>query len=389
MSAFSLLTLALLISFPSVNAVLYTPALPAIADFFHISDGVAQYTISYFLIGYTAGQLIYGPLANRFGRKNALLAGVGLQILSSLMCALASLNHQYAILVFGRFLLALGSGVGLKMTFTIINEMYEPKQASRILSYLIIAFALMPALSVMAGGILITHFDWSSTFYAGALYGALVLACVTALPKTDTPLDINAFKLSSLWNGYLVPFKDTNLVTGGLIIGGATCCLYLFSTLAPFIAITKLHMPAIQYGSASFITAFGLLTGSLLSAQLLKKYASINIIYCGLFIAFLGSLLMLGLTHLYLPAIYCLFIPTMICYIGLSFVFANTSSIAMQSSTDKANASAVMNFINIGFATVVMFLVGKLSIQVYLLPLLFLIVCSFMLGLMKYLARSS
>jgi DHA1 family bicyclomycin/chloramphenicol resistance-like MFS transporter len=112
------MTLLLMISFASVNAVLFTPALPAIANYFTISNDLAGYTITWFLVGYAFGQLFYGPLANRFGRKPALYAGISLQIISSFICAFSGLVHVYAVLVLGRFLLALGSGVGLKMVFT-------------------------------------------------------------------------------------------------------------------------------------------------------------------------------------------------------------------------------------------------------------------------------
>src|SRR5271156_684920 len=119
-----LLTLLLMISFASVNAVLFTPALPNIAHFFAISDSTAQLTITWFLIGYALGQLLYGPLANRFGRKKALFVGIGLQIISSFICVASGLAHTYWLLVTGRLLLALGSGVGLKMAFTLVNECY-------------------------------------------------------------------------------------------------------------------------------------------------------------------------------------------------------------------------------------------------------------------------
>ena len=132
----SFITLLMLISFASVNAVLFTPALPQIATSFAITTESAQQTLSWFLIGYALGQLIYGPLANRFGRKPALYSGVALQILSSLLCVLAGKLHFYPLLVLGRFLLALGSGVGLKMTYTLVNESYEPSIASQKISYL-------------------------------------------------------------------------------------------------------------------------------------------------------------------------------------------------------------------------------------------------------------
>src|SRR5687768_11997152 len=99
----SFFTLLMMISFASVNAVLFTPALPDIANFFAISTDSAQYTITWFLIGYTLGQLLYGPIANRYGRKPALYFGVSLQIISSFLCIFAGMIHQYSLLIIGRF----------------------------------------------------------------------------------------------------------------------------------------------------------------------------------------------------------------------------------------------------------------------------------------------
>lgn len=212
-------TLLLLISFASVNAVLFTPALPDIAYFFEIREDVAQQTITWFLIGYALGQLVYSPIANRFGRKPALYAGIILQITSSLLCVLAGVIHEYWLLVIARFMLALGSGVGLKMTFTLVNECYEPKMASQKISYLMLAFAITPGLSVGIGGILNTYYGWTSCFYAGAIYGCLLLLLVTRLPETQKTLDLNAFKMKYLLHSYSSQFKNRQLIAGGL-----SCC---------------------------------------------------------------------------------------------------------------------------------------------------------------------
>jgi DHA1 family bicyclomycin/chloramphenicol resistance-like MFS transporter len=216
------MTLLLIISFASVNAVLFTPALPAIAGFFAISDGEAQQTITWFLVGYAIGQLVYGPIANRFGRRPALYAGIFLQIISSLVCIFAGVIHVYTLLVLGRFLLALGSGVGLKMTFTLVNEVYEPATANRKLSYLMMAFAMTPGLGVMVGGILISYFSWASTFYAGIIYGVILLLLVSRLPETQQQPDLDAFKIKHLVQCYLVQFKNAQVIAGGLLMGGAT-----------------------------------------------------------------------------------------------------------------------------------------------------------------------
>ena len=99
------------------------------------------------------------------------------------MC-FSGIVHAYSILVLGRFLLALGSGVGLKMTFTLINETYEPLHASQKLSYLMIAFAITPGVRRYDRGILNTYFGWTSTFYAGALYGIILICLAIRLPET-------------------------------------------------------------------------------------------------------------------------------------------------------------------------------------------------------------
>lgn len=377
------LTLLLMISFASVNAVLFTPALPAIASFFAISDSAAQMTITWFLIGYAVGQLLYGPIANRFGRKKALYTGIILQIASSLLCVLAGFFHLYFILVIGRLFLALGSGVGLKMTFTLVNEIYESTIANQKLSYLMIAFAITPGIGVMIGGVLSTHFGWQSTFYAGAVYGMILLALSTTLPETQKQLDLKALKWDHLISSYLDQFKNRRLVTGGLLMGSATCFVYVFAALAPFIAINIMHMNASNYGMANLIPPIGLVVGSLISAQLAKKHKPIFIINLGILISFFGSSLMLVFLLMKLSIIIALFCSMLLCYFGLALVFANASIIALANTVDKAHGSAVMNFINMGFVTLIVLSIGKISINLFLLPSVFLGICIFMILLQK------
>lgn len=378
-----IMTLLLLISFASVNAVLFTPALPDIAAYFSITDKSAEQTISLFLVGYALGQLIYGPIANRYGRKPALYAGISLQILSCFLCIFAGYIHFFTLFTFGRFLLALGSGVGLKMTYTLVNETHEPKSASQKLSYLLMAFAITPGLSVMAGGILNSHFGWQSTFYACAIYGFILLFLSMKLPETKPDTDINALKLQHLIDGYLNQFKNMQLLAGGLLMGGSTCFVYVFATLAPFIAIDMLHMSSTTYGFANLLPSLGLVTGSILSAQLVKKYQQNLIIKIGIIITILGSIMMLISILLNMTALMMLFIPMMFCYIGLALIPANASIIAMKNVNDKAHGSAVMSFTNMGFTTLVVLLLGYMQSQLLLMPIMFIILCGIMIMFYK------
>ena len=368
----SFLTLLLMISFASVNAVLFTPALPNIADFFHITDSTAQQTILWFLIGYALGQLIYGPLSSYFGRKKALYLGIGLQIISSLICVLAGLLHEYLLLITGRFLMAVGAGVGLKMCFTLVNENYEPKIASQKMAYLMLSFAITPGLSIALGGILNAHFGWMSCFYVGAFYGVILFWMITRLPTLQETLDPKAFELSHLIHGYATPFKSTKLVLGGFVMGGATSFIYVFSALAPFVAMNILGMNSTQYGAANILPAVGLALGSIISAKLTKHRSLQFTMGVGMLISAIGVIAMFILTMLHYSALISLFIPMFIIYCGLSLVFANVSTLAMNQVQDKAHGSAVMNFINIGMATIVVFTAGWFAINSLLLPIIFI-----------------
>jgi len=374
-------TLLLLISFASVNAVLFTPALPNITHFFGIGEDTAQQTITWFLVGYALGQLVYGPIANRFGRKPALYAGISLQIISSLLCVLAGAVHEYWVLVVARFMLALGSGVGLKMTFTLVNECYEPKIASQKVSYLMLAFAITPGLGVALGGILNTYYGWTSCFYAGAIYGLALLFFVARLPETQKTLNLNALKIKHLLHGYGGQFKNMQLLTGGLLMGGSTCFVYVFAAVAPFIAINIFGMNSAEYGMANILPPIGLIFGSLIGAKLAKKYLLESIIRAGILIAGAGVALMFIAMLMHFSILFSLFLPMIIIYFGLCFILANASTIAMSHVSDKAHGSAVMNFINMGLATLVVLSLGLFPMKTLLLPSIYLVLCIAMMGM--------
>lgn len=374
-------TLLLMISFASVNAVLFTPALPDIVQFFSIKEDAGQLTITWFLIGYALGQLLYGPIANRFGRKPALYTGIMLQIISSLLCVLAGVIHFYGLLVAARFMLALGSGVGLKMTFTLINECYDPKIASQKISYLMLAFAITPGLGVALGGFLNTYWGWTSCFYAGAVYGFILLFFIAQLPETLIKPDLNALNVSHLIRGYKNQLSNKNLIMNALLMGSTTSFIYVFAALAPFIVINIFAMGSDEYGLANCLPPIGLILGSLINAQCSQKYPLKFIIQRGIWITYAGVVLMFFLMYLKISILMSLFLPMIIIYFGLSLIMANASVIAMEGVSDKAHGAAMMSFLNMGTATLIVLILAFFNIKIYLLPCIYLMLCVLMLGL--------
>ncbi len=355
------LTLLLLVSFGSVGATLFTPGLPMIAHYFQVNMASAQLTITLFLIGYAVGQLLYGPLTNRFGRKPTLYYAIGLEIISALLCSFAAPLHSFDLLVVARLLMALGASVGLKMTFTIIADSYPQDQATHIISRLLLAFAITPGLGITIGGYLVELLNWQSCFYFLALYGVLLLFLCMRLPETSKKLDHTALYLSSLIKNYYLQIKNSQLVLCAVMVGCASTFIYLFAALAPFIAMNLLQMDPAHYGLFNLLPPLGMIAGSFLAAHLARSVLPLKAIIVGIIISCLGALLMLGafLVHWINP--YTLFLPMAVSYVGLSVIFANASGLATSQATDKSNASAMMNFLNMGFCVVCVLLAGLMT----------------------------
>jgi MFS family permease len=368
----STFTLLLLISFPGVNAVLFTPALPDLAHFFAITSDAAQQTITLFLVGYAFGQLLYGPLANRFGRKPAMFGGIVLQIIGSLLCVASGLMHAFSLLVASRFLLALGSGVGLNLTFTMVNEHYHPDVARKKMSYLIMAFAIMPGVGVALGGLLNRYSGWIACFYAGALYGLLLLVLVSRLPETAKTLNREALTFTNLRRGYGCQFKNPRLIAGGLVMGFAGACLYVFAAEAPFVAIQLYGQSSSEYGFANLLPSVGLLAGSLFSASYSVSNTGRAAIRLGLTLKLASGLILLLAGFVFHSAWLAIFVPMILLYFSTAFIFANASSVAMHEVADISNASAVMSFINMGLVTLIVLSLQFYPTSSHLMPILFI-----------------
>lgn len=370
-----MITLLFMISFATFNAVLFTPALPTIARYFSINDNSAQQTITWFLVGYTLGQLLYGPLADRFGRKPSLYAGISIQVVSSFLCILAGLIHSFFLLVLARFFVAIGSGVGLTIAFTLVNESFSIKEAHQKISYLLLALAMMPGLSVALGGILNHHYGWLSCFYANVAYGFVLLFLTTRLTETYSVPNLNALKFKHLLRTYLNQLKNPALVFGGLLMGGATCFIYIFTTLAPFIAINSLGMNSSEYSMANLLPTIGYVVGSILSVQLAKKYSCQYGIRLGIAIAGISVALMALITWIIPKSpLLTLFAPMILIYTGLSLVYSNASTFAMHSTLDKAHGSAVMNFISLSLVTLSVLSLSLFSSTQYLLLIIYTLI---------------
>ncbi|WP_440618042.1 MFS transporter [Cysteiniphilum sp. 6C5] len=133
------------LSIASVSAVMLTPALPQIGKFYTLDTSSLSWFVGIFLFGYVFGQLIYAPLANRFGRLKAIRFGFIINLTGLIICYIATTNilSSYSLLLLGRVITALGSSAGLACTFTLVNELLDETQAKKAISYSMLSFMLV------------------------------------------------------------------------------------------------------------------------------------------------------------------------------------------------------------------------------------------------------
>jgi DHA1 family bicyclomycin/chloramphenicol resistance-like MFS transporter len=199
-------TFALTALLAALNAIgplstdMYLPSLPDIADRLGASSAQVQLTISFYLIGFAIGQILYGPVSDRYGRKAVLLGALGVYCLASIACTFST---SVEMLYVGRAMQALGASGSLVITRAIVRDLYSGARAGRELSLISSVMALGPVLAPVVGGALQTAFGWRSSFIALALIGVTSAAVVWALlPETMHRRVTEPFSLSSMLKSY-------------------------------------------------------------------------------------------------------------------------------------------------------------------------------------------
>lgn len=346
--------LLLLCTFASFMGILFTPALPELAKDFGLSQAVALRTMSIFLIGYAIGQLPYGPIANRFGRKGAITIGAAIAFCGTI---LAFFSTAFWVLCLARFIQAIGSSVGLKIAFTMIGDLHAGESAAKGVANLAISFGFIPGLAAAIGGFVTVWAGWRGCFLLLSVYVILLWLLSRILPETAHELHRDALQLKKISHGYMQQFRNAYVILHAFLAGLTTASIYIFVTLSPYIGIERIGLTPDTFGLWALVPSLGLFVGAVFSRKLSAKKPRIAIL-SGIFIFLfaIASLSVLFAEGIIVP--WSLFIPAFFFYMGSNLIWTQALASGLSSAADKSNASAVMQFINMGTATVGVLLVG-------------------------------
>lgn len=355
------LILMLLVSFATVGALSISPALPAIVHDFGIPKHASQLMITLYMVGFALGNLIYAPLANRHGRKPIMILCLAISALSSFAGLFSALIDSFLSLLFFRVLMALAASGCLKISYNIASDVLKGHHLGRMTSLFTTSFAIAPPLSIALGGWLTEHLGWESVCLFIALYAILLIFLTLLIPETLKEKVMHAMHPTHIATTYLKTLRGEFMIIGSLVVGCTISSLYLFGAIAPFIAENTLGLSPFTFGLLSMTTYLGLLIGGILGALLAKHLKTSTILFTGLLFFFFASLaffLLFANNHI---NAWTLFVPSSFVFLGMSFVFSSGITITMSHSHDKSYGSSLMNFINLGFSTLVVLLFGPFA----------------------------
>jgi MFS transporter, DHA1 family, multidrug resistance protein len=330
--------LAALSAIGPLTTDMYLPSLPDIARQLHASTAQVQFTISAYLIGFAVGQIFYGPVSDRHGRKPVLMAAMALYCVASLACALST---SIEMLIVARTFQALGGSGGIVLARAIVRDIYAGARAGRELSLIGSVMALAPVLAPIAGGLLQTGFGWRAIFFA--LVGAGLLgAGITwlLLPETLNTRAAEPVSIASMGRSYRIVVRHPAYLAYLGIAAASYAGLFAWISGAAFVLQNLYGLTPFDFGVAFALGSIGYMTGSALAARIVVRMGLDGVLGIGGCACAIGGLGMVAAVALGLTSSLSLVVPVAIYLAGLGMVLPQGIAGAMTPFPERAGAAS-------------------------------------------------
>lgn len=282
--------LAMLTALGPLATDFYLPSLPEIVRVMGTDVAGGQATLSAFLFGFAAGQVVWGPLSDRLGRRPVLMVGLALFLVATAACAFAPTIEA---LTGARFVQALGASGPIVLGRAMVRDLYDGARAGRELARMGMIMGLVPAVAPVLGGVLQQGFGWRSTFVATFAFG-LVLAVVILrlMPETLRTRVPEPLSLTAILRGYrslaAVPVYRVYVGLTALAYGG----LFAFISGSSFVLIGAYGLTPWQYGFAFAFAVLGYIAGTIVAQRLVGRRGMDGVIALGVACLAAGGVLM-------------------------------------------------------------------------------------------------
>jgi DHA1 family bicyclomycin/chloramphenicol resistance-like MFS transporter len=273
-----LVVLGTLLGFASISTDLYLPALPRMAEALGAEQSALELTVSGYLVGFSAGQLLWGPISDRYGRRGPVAVGLIIFVLGAAGCALSTTPGQ---LIFWRVVQALGASAGVVLARAMVRDLYNRNRAARVLSTLMTVMAVAPLVGPTVGGQILRVADWPAIFWTLVAIGLATLLALTTIPDT-LPRDRRTVEpMGQVLAGYWGFLGNHRLMGYAAASGFYYMGVFAYVAGTPFAFISYHGLSPQLYGLVFAAGTVGLMVTNLVNLRLVVRVGSDRMLWIG------------------------------------------------------------------------------------------------------------
>jgi MFS transporter, DHA1 family, multidrug resistance protein len=352
------LMLCLLTGLAPLSMDMYLPSLPAIAQALHAPQAQVQLTISTYLFGFAAGQIVYGPISDRVGRKPVILTALVLFCLGSIVCAT---SQSIGTLIFVRFLQAFGGAGSIVLARAVVRDLYSGVRAGHQLSLMGSITAFAPIVAPVIGGVLQTAFGWRASFILLVLFAAISgLTAARFLPETLQKRVPGPFSLRSMLALYRSVLANSGFVANLGILTTTFVGLVAWVSAASVVMQGVYGLSPSGFGASYAFGALGYMLGTSIAARIVMRLGLDRTIGIGVVMQAAGGLAMAGVIALGFSHVAWLVGAMTIYLAGMGFAMPQSMAGALTPFPDRAGtASSILGFTQQSCAAIAAAAIGQ------------------------------
>lgn len=345
----TLFLLAGLAALGSLATNIILPAFPQIGAELNVSPRDLALTLSSFFVAFAFGQLLVGPLSDRFGRKWLVLGGLATFVLGCLVCALAS---DISVLILGRIIQALGACAASVLSRAIARDLFDGEALARALALTMIAMAASPGFSPLIGSALGGLFGWQTIFVGVAAFAAVLAGCYWKMLGETHPVERReSLSLSAVGVAYARLASDPRFILPALAVSLVIGALYTFFAAAPAVLISVLGLTGLQLALYFAGTVVIVFAAGFMAPRLARRWSPVAAGALGLGFAVAGSALILAFAGA--PNLVAITMGLTLFLFGMGLINPLGTAIALQPFGREAGmASALLGFLQMGCAAI-------------------------------------
>ncbi|MBS7455287.1 multidrug effflux MFS transporter [Microvirga sp. 3-52] len=376
--------IALLIAVSAVSPLginMYLPSMPGMARALGVDFTTIQLTLSLYLAAMAIGQLIIGPLSDRFGRRPILLIGLSVFVFGSLICLTA---QNAGVLIFGRVVQAIGGCAGITLSRAIVRDLYRRDQVASMIGYVTMGMAVAPMVAPTIGGVLDTFYGWRASFAFLVLFGSLALL-FASLQLSETNRNRGSVGDGDrLLPNYLALFRSRLFWGYSLATSFVSAMFFSFVAGAPYVVIEIMGRSPAEYGFYFALVPSGYILGNFVTARFAVTIGQNRMFLTGMTIGLLGVGSMAAAFAAGLEHPLALFAPMFLIGVANGLVLPNGIAGAVSVKPNAAGAAAGLSgSLQIGFGALVAPLVGA-ALTTTVWPLIAIMAVCALLGLAAF-----